>query len=77
MTHATTSHQHKANYSSEPVRQYLQSVVMPTVTEALATIARDRPNDPLKHLAMHLRAVADKVSSRLEIHSRDKVLAGT
>merc|ERR1719343_1123713 len=45
---------------SEPLRQYLMSFVVPTITSGLVEVCRELPEDPVGYLAEHL-----SVSSQL------------
>lgn len=51
-----------------PIRQFLMSVVMPTVADALRILAAEQPPDPLRFLAEHLLAEADRVGVRVMVN---------
>lgn len=60
-------HQHQKHRPASSLfvilHPHMQASVMPVVTEALRTIARDRPQYPLKVLAQHLLDEAEKVGA--------------
>ena len=37
-----------------PVREYLDSTVVPVVLQAMAAVARERPDDPVDYVAKYL-----------------------
>ncbi len=56
-----TSHSSFFPPSSEPLRDYMNQYVTPTVTEALIEICRVQPSDPVDYLAEFLFARSEEV----------------
>jgi len=48
----------KLEKHSEPLRQYLMSFVVPTITSGLVEVCRTQPDDPVGYLAEYLAAYA-------------------
>merc|ERR1712130_363564 len=44
----------KQDLSSLPTRQYLDQTVVPILLQGLASLARERPRDPIEYLAGYL-----------------------
>ena len=45
----------KADVNGLPTRQYLDQTVVPILLEALANLAKERPNDPIDYLINYLQ----------------------
>lgn len=59
---------------SEPLRQYLSSLVVPTLTSGLIEVCRSQPEDPVGYLAEYL-AVYSKVTKERQAAARQVSLA--
>ena len=46
--------QARLNLSALPVRQYLESAVVPVLLQGMQTLVKERPNDPVEYLAAYL-----------------------
>jgi protein dpy-30 len=46
--------QNKVNYQALPVRSYLDQTVVPLLLHGLASLVRERPDDPVEYLAAFL-----------------------
>lgn len=46
--------QNKINYQALPVRSYLDQTVVPLLLHGLASLVRERPDDPVEYLAAFL-----------------------
>ena len=44
----------KADLANLPTRQYLDQTVVPILLQGLASLARERPRDPIEYLAVTL-----------------------
>jgi len=44
----------KSDVSGLPTRQYLDQTVVPILLQGLASLARERPRDPIEYLAGYL-----------------------
>ncbi|KAF0973937.1 hypothetical protein FDP41_006733 [Naegleria fowleri] len=44
----------KTNYNALPVRAYLDQTVVPILLQGLASVVRERPEDPIQYLASYL-----------------------
>lgn len=44
----------RVDYNSLPTRQYLDQTVVPILLQALSTLAKERPPDPIDYLANYL-----------------------
>eukprot|EP00775_Hariotina_reticulata_P005744 gene5744-5984_t len=51
---AATSIQKKPNQSALPIRQYLESTVVPLLMSGLQNLCKERPEDPVEYLANYL-----------------------
>jgi len=49
-----TSKRAKQDLQSLPTRQYLDQTVVPILLQGLASLARERPRDPIEYLAGYL-----------------------
>lgn len=44
----------KPDVNSLPTRQYLEQTVVPTLTQGMHQLVRERPSDPIEYLAAYL-----------------------
>ena len=44
----------KPDLNSLPTRQYLEQTVVPTLTQGMHQLVRERPSDPIEYLAAYL-----------------------
>jgi protein dpy-30 len=51
---APSSKRSKQDLQSLPTRQYLDQTVVPILLQGLASLARERPRDPIEYLAGYL-----------------------
>ncbi|PSN56628.1 Protein dpy-30 [Blattella germanica] len=54
MGDATTAKKSRVDLQSLPTRQYLDQTVVPILLQALSTLAKERPPDPINFLAGYL-----------------------
>merc|ERR1712232_407543 len=55
---------------AQPLRQYLLTHVVPTLTDGLSEVCKTMPEDPIEHLAQYLFAHAQDIAPQLEAHAR-------
>jgi len=50
----SSSKKQRTDIASLPTRQYLDQTVVPILLQGLASVARERPSDPIEYLAGYL-----------------------